>query len=66
MTTGNTVTVQVATRDGLVTLGSAAVPATGRWRVIVSNSTTLVPTAAPSATIRTSQGTVRTVPVSVQ
>jgi len=66
ITTGNTVTVQVTTRNGLVTLGSTAVPATGRWRVIVSNSTTLVPTAAPSATIRTSQGTVRTVPVRVQ
>lgn len=66
VTTGNTVTVQVTTRNGLVTLGSTAVPATGRWRVIVSNSTTLVPTATPSATIRTSQGTVRTVPVRLQ
>ena len=66
VTTGNTVTVQVTTRNGLVTLGSTAVPLTGRWRVIVSNSTTLVPTATPSATIRTSQGTVRTVPVRVQ
>ncbi|MDM9593979.1 Ig-like domain-containing protein [Pseudomonas guariconensis] len=66
VTTGNTVTVQVTTRNGLVTLGSTAVPLTGRWRVIVSNSTTLVPTATPSATIRTSQGTVRTVPVRLQ
>lgn len=66
VTTGNTVTVQVTTRNGLVTLGSTAVPLTGRWRIIVSNSTTLVPTATPSATIRTSQGTVRTVPVRLQ
>ncbi|MGH8437592.1 MAG: Ig-like domain-containing protein [Pseudomonas sp.] len=64
--TGNTVTVQVTTPSGLVTLGSTAVPLTGRWRLSVSNSTTVIPTAAPSATIRTSQGTVRTVPVTVQ
>ena len=66
VTTGNTVTVQVTTPTGLVTLGSTTVPLTGRWRLTVSNSTTVIPTAAPSATIRTSQGTVRTVPVNVQ
>ncbi|PSS58514.1 Ig-like domain-containing protein [Pseudomonas sp. BBP2017] len=66
VTTGNTVTVQVTTPSGLVTLGSTTVPLTGRWRLTVSNSTTLIPTAAPSATIRTSQGTVRTVPVTVR
>ncbi|MHC2148761.1 Ig-like domain-containing protein [Pseudomonas sp. 210_17 TE3656] len=66
VTTGNTVTVQVTTPSGLVTLGSTTVPLTGRWRLTVSNSTTVIPTAAPSATIRTSQGTVRTVPVNVQ
>ncbi|MFK8331116.1 Ig-like domain-containing protein [Pseudomonas sp. BJa5] len=66
VTTGNTVTVQVTTPNGLVTLGSTAVPLTGRWRLAVSNSTTVIPTAAPTATIRTSQGTVRTVPVNVQ
>jgi hypothetical protein len=32
----------------------------------LSNSTTVVPTSAPTATIRSSQGTVRTVPVTVQ
>ena len=66
VTTGNTITVQVTTPSGLVTLGSTAVPLTGRWRLTVSNSTTVIPTAAPSATIRSSQGTVRTVPVTVQ
>ncbi|MFQ6573779.1 Ig-like domain-containing protein [Pseudomonas sp. UM16] len=66
VTTGNTITVQVTTPTGLVTLGSTAVPLTGRWRLTVSNSTTVVPTATPSATIRSSQGTVRTVPVTVQ
>lgn len=63
VTAGNTITVQVTTPTGLVTLGTTTVPVTGRWRLTVSNSTTIVPTATPSATIRTSQGTVRTVPV---
>ncbi|MEG0859628.1 MAG: Ig-like domain-containing protein [Pseudomonas sp.] len=66
VTTGNTITVQVTTPTGLVTLGTTTVPLTGRWRLTVSNSTTVIPTAAPSATIRSSQGTVRTVPVTVQ
>ncbi|MDF0731763.1 Ig-like domain-containing protein [Pseudomonas entomophila] len=66
VTTGNTITVQVTTPDGLVTLGSTTVPVTGRWRLAVSNSTTVIPTANPTATIRSSQGTVRTVPVNVQ
>ncbi|MEG1039286.1 MAG: Ig-like domain-containing protein [Pseudomonas sp.] len=66
VTTGNTITVQVTTPTGLVTLGSTTVPLTGRWRLTVSNSTTVIPTAAPTATIRSSQGTVRTVPVTVQ
>ncbi|MGE7989546.1 Ig-like domain-containing protein [Pseudomonas sp. NPDC089554] len=66
VTTGNTITVQVTTPDGLVTLGTATVPVTGRWRLAVSNSTTVIPTANPTATIRSSQGTVRTVPVNVQ
>ncbi|MDD1012653.1 Ig-like domain-containing protein [Pseudomonas rubra] len=66
VTTGNTITVQVTTPSGLVTLGSTPVPLTGRWRLTVSNSTTVIPTAAPTATIRSSQGTVRSVPVTVQ
>lgn len=66
VTTGNTITVQVTTPTGLVTLGTTTVPLTGRWRLTVSNTTTVIPTATPSATIRSSQGTVRTVPVVVQ
>nr|WP_319528243.1 Ig-like domain-containing protein [Pseudomonas laurentiana] len=66
VTTGNTVTVKVTTTNGLVTLGSTAVPLTGRWRLSISNSTTVIPSANPTATITTSQGTVRTVPVNVQ
>jgi hypothetical protein len=62
---GNTVTVQVTTPTGLVTLGSTPVPLTGRWRLTVTN-TTVVPSANPTATIRTTPGTVRTVPVTVQ
>jgi hypothetical protein len=66
VTTGNTITVQVTTPSGLVTLGTTTVPVTGRWRLAVSNSTTVIPTATPSATVRSSQGTTRTVPVVVQ
>ncbi|MFJ2690441.1 Ig-like domain-containing protein [Pseudomonas sp. NPDC087336] len=63
VTTGNTITVQVTTPTGLVTLGSTTVPLTGRWRLTVSNSTTVIPSANPTATITSSQGTVRTVSV---
>ncbi|WGV20358.1 Ig-like domain-containing protein [Pseudomonas putida] len=66
VTTGNTVTVRVTTTTGVQTLGTATVALTGRWRLAVSNSTTIVPTAAPTATITTSQGTTRTVNVTVQ
>ena len=61
--TGNTITVQVTTPTGLVTLGTTTVPVTGRWRLTVSNITTVVPSANPTATITSSQGTVRTVSV---
>ncbi|MNO63269.1 hypothetical protein D3C76_539710 [compost metagenome] len=66
VTTGNTVTVRVTTTTGVVTLGTATVPINGRWRLAVSNSTTAIPTANPSATVTTSQGTTRTVNVVVQ
>ncbi|MFJ2458387.1 Ig-like domain-containing protein [Pseudomonas neuropathica] len=62
VTTGNTITVQVTTPTGLVTLGTTTVPVTGRWRLTLNN-TTVVPSANPTATIRSSQGTVRTVSV---
>ncbi|WP_455921032.1 Ig-like domain-containing protein [Pseudomonas putida] len=58
--TGNTITVVVTTPTGPVTLGTTTVPATGRWRLTVNNST-VAPSANPSATIRSSQGSVRTV-----
>ncbi len=60
VTVGNSVRVQVTTTTGLVDLGSVAVPLSGRWRVAVT-TTNLVPTAAPTATLTTSTGTVRTV-----
>ncbi|PCR95002.1 hypothetical protein C1X59_26180 [Pseudomonas sp. FW215-R2] len=62
VTTGNTITVQVTTPTGLVTLGTTTVPVTGRWRLTLNN-TTVVPSANPTATIRSSQGTVRTISV---
>ncbi|MCH7301459.1 Ig-like domain-containing protein, partial [Pseudomonas capeferrum] len=66
VTTGNVVTVRVTTTTGVQTLGTTTVPVTGRWRLAVSNSTTVIPTAAPTATITTSPGTTRTVNVVVQ
>ncbi|NWL80098.1 hypothetical protein DM872_24920 [Pseudomonas taiwanensis] len=60
VTVGNSVRVQVTTTTGLLDLGSVVVPASGRWRMSVT-TTGAVPTAAPTATITTSQGTVRTV-----
>lgn len=66
ITTGNTITVRVTTTTGVQTLGTTTVPVTGRWRLAVSNSTTAVPTAAPTATVTSSQGTTRTVNVTVQ
>lgn len=62
VTTGNTITVQVTTPSGLVTLGTTTVPLTGRWRLTLNN-TLVVPSVNPTATIRSSQGTVRTVSV---
>jgi hypothetical protein len=61
--TGNVITVKVSTPTGLATLGTTTVPVTGRWRLTVSNSTTVIPSANPTATITSSQGTVRTVTV---
>lgn len=62
VTTGNSVRVQVTTNAGLTDLGSVSVPASGRWRVSVT-TTNVLPTANPTATITTSAGTVRTVPI---
>ena len=63
VTTGNTITIQVSTPTGLQTLGTTTVPVTGRWRLTVNNTTTVIPSANPTATITSSQGTVRTVSV---
>ncbi|MNZ34706.1 hypothetical protein D3C78_520870 [compost metagenome] len=63
VTTGNTITVKVTTPAGLVTLGTTSVPVNGRWKLTVNNTTTVVPSANPTATISSSQGSVRTVPV---
>jgi hypothetical protein len=63
VTTGNTITIKVTTPTGLVTLGTTTVPGNGRWRLTVNNTTTVVPSANPTATITSSQGSVRTVPV---
>ncbi|KHL75854.1 hypothetical protein PpSQ1_03080 [Pseudomonas putida] len=66
VTTGNTVTVRVTTTTGEQVLGTVAVPITGRWRLAVGNSTTMIPTAAPTATVTSSQGTTRTVNVALR
>ncbi|MNQ36480.1 hypothetical protein D3C85_500020 [compost metagenome] len=63
VTTGNSIRVQVTTTTGLTDLGSVLVPTSGRWRVSVT-TTGVTPTAAPTATITSSQGTVRTVTLS--
>ncbi|UVJ41813.1 Ig-like domain-containing protein [Pseudomonas sp. LS1212] len=61
---GNTITVQVATPTGLVTLGTASVALTGRWRLVVTNS--IVPGANPTATARSSAGSTISFPVVAQ
>lgn len=61
---GNTVTIQVTTPTGLVTLGTVPVAITGRWTLNVTNA--VVPSVNPTATIRSTPGSVRTVNVTVQ
>jgi hypothetical protein len=63
VTTGNTITIKVTTPTGLQTLGTTTVPVTGRWRFTANNITNVVPSANPTATISSSQGSVRTVQV---
>ncbi|CAD5110451.1 Ig-like domain-containing protein [Zestomonas carbonaria] len=65
ITSGNSVTVEVTTTTGPVSLGSTTVPLTGRWR-LSTTTTGLQPTANPTATIRSSAGTLVTVPVTVR
>ncbi|WP_160108062.1 Ig-like domain-containing protein [Pseudomonas izuensis] len=60
----NSVTVQVTTPTGLVTLGSAPVGLTGRWTLTVTNA--IAPSLNPTAIIRSTLGSVRNVTVTVQ
>lgn len=60
----NNVTVQVTGVNGMINVGTARVLANGRWRILTTG--TQLPSANPVATITTSAGTVRSVPVSVQ
>lgn len=62
LVTGNVISVDVTTATGVVNIGTASVPATGRWRLSIT-TTGLVLGASTTATIRSSFGTVRTVPV---
>ncbi|AOE87533.1 Ig-like domain-containing protein [Pseudomonas sp. TCU-HL1] len=62
VTTGNSVRVRVTTTNGPQDLGTVVVPLSGRWRLSVT-TTNVVPSANPTATITSSQGTVRTVPL---
>ncbi|WP_271409292.1 Ig-like domain-containing protein [Pseudomonas sp. Q1-7] len=62
ITTGNSLRVQVTTTTGLLDLGNVTVPASGRWRLSVT-TTNVTPSANPTATITSSHGTVRTVPI---
>jgi hypothetical protein len=63
--TGNTITVSVNTPTGPVVLDSVAVPVTGRWRISVVNAVAPAGT-NPTATARSSVGTVRTLPITVR
>lgn len=60
--TGNAITVDVTTANGVVSLGSVNVSANGRWRISVT-TTGLVLAGNPTAVIRSSHGTQRTVTV---
>jgi hypothetical protein len=61
---GNSVTIQVTTPTGLVTLGTVPVAITGRWTMNLTNA--VVPSVNPTATIRSAAGSVRNVAVTVQ
>ena len=62
---GNSVTVQVTTPAGLVTLGTTNVANNGRWTLTVNNSA-IRPSVSPTATIRSARGSVRSVTVIVR
>jgi hypothetical protein len=63
--TGNTITVTVTTPTGPQVLDTAVVAANGRWRIAVVNG--IGPSATnPTATAKSSVGTVRTLPITVR
>lgn len=65
LATGNTITVEVSTTSGPVTLGTATLSLTGRWRISV-DTTDITPSANPTATIRSAFGTVISVPLVIR
>ncbi|WP_324709939.1 Ig-like domain-containing protein [Pseudomonas citronellolis] len=62
---GNSIRVSLLTPSGPVLLGTATVPANGRWRLNVT-TTTVTLGANPTVEIRSAFGTVRSNPVTVQ
>jgi hypothetical protein len=65
LATGNTITVEVSTTTGPVTLGTATLSLAGRWRISV-DTTDITPTASPTATVRSAFGTVVSVPLVIR
>lgn len=65
LATGNTITVEVSSTSGPVTLGSATLTQTGRWRLSV-DTTDITPSANPTATVRSAFGTVISVPLVIR
>jgi hypothetical protein len=62
LATGNTITVEVSTTSGAVTLGTATLSLAGRWRISV-DTTDITPSTNPTATVRSAFGTVISVPL---
>ena len=63
---GNQIRIEVTTTRGVVQLGTATPAGNGRWRLSVNNSTTFIPSATPSATVRSTFGGVSTAPISLR
>lgn len=65
LATGNTITVEVSTNNGPLSLGTATLSLTGQWRLSANTEGLSLP-ANPTATIRSAFGTVLTVPLTVR
>jgi len=65
ISTGNLITIQVDTTNGLFTLGTASVAANGRWR-LSTTTTGVVPATNGTARIQSSFGTLRIVPLTTR